>query len=497
MHKLSGFICAGLLASMPLLSQRTLSLEETLVLAREHSIQAMLNKNEFLEAYWNYKMHRAKMLPNLYLGMTPVSYDKSFYQIYNFVDEKDEFREMYKLKSTAGLALDQNIGITGGRVSLSSGLQRIQNLRSATDSSGISGDTYYSSVPFMVSYHQPLFAHNPYKWERILEPKKYEQARKELMQDLQDLNVEAVQMYFAVLKAQNHVLMAEAEVAATDTLLRIGQTRQEIADINREDLLNLELNHNNARVKLLQYKEEQRKAEDRFRLFTGLSKGEAFALLPPGNPPFIVLSPDDALILAHLYNPDIFMLEIDRLEAQKNSDKAVKEYRFNMDMVFRYGINQSAEDFSGAYKDPLDRQIAEVSLQMPILDWGRKKRAVALAKSRQEIVEARSSMELQTIEQEITNLAYQYALKDLETRSSARADSIAGLSYLLALERFRSGEAGILDLDNAQNKKVAARQQLLDTRERFWTLFYQLQSSTLYDLRLKKELEMDVEQYVE
>lgn len=489
MKKFSGILLLGIMACSMGFSQQALTLEMVLQRAQEKSIQSLLTKNEFLEAYWNYKMYRAELLPYLLLDMTPVNYDKTVTQVYNVVEEKDEFVEMYKVGSSAGLHLGQNIGPTGGYVSLSSSLYRVQNLFAVSDIS-------YSSIPFMISYHQPLFAHNEFKWDKIIEPKKYEQSKNELLQDLQDLNVEAVSVFFQVISAQNNVSMAEAEVAATDTLLRIGRTRQRIADIDREDLLNLELNHNNAKVKLLQYREELRKAKDQFRLFTGLGHNEDFTLFLPEGPPSVELSPEEALTLARMNNPDVFLLEINRLEAQKNSDKAVKEYRFNMNMDLSYGLNQSGTDISQAYSDPLDRQLAIVSMQFPILDWGRKKRAVSLAKSREEIVNAQSNLELQNIEQEIMNLAYQYALKELESESTAKADSIAKISYELALIRFRNGEAGMIDLDNSQSKKDAARQQYLSTQEKFWTLFYQLQSATLYDLRIKKELVVDVETYI-
>jgi len=490
MKRLTGVFAIGLLACSIGFSQQVLTLEMVLQRAQEKSIQSLLTKNEFLEAYWNYKMYRAEQLPFLYLDLMPISYDKSFTQIYNVVDEKDEFVEMYNVGASAGLNLAQNIGLTGGRVSLSSGLYRVQNLY-------IENDISYSSIPFMISYHQPLFAHNEYKWDKIIEPKKYEKAKSELLQDLQELNVEAVFVFFHVISAQNNVSMAEAEVAVTDTLLRIGRTRQGIADIDREDLLNLELNYNNAKVKLLQYREELRKAKDQFRLFTGLGHSEDFTLLIPGSPPSVELSPDDALTLARMNNPDIFVLEIDRLEAQKNSDKAVKAFRFNMNMDLSYGLNQTGVDIPQAYSDPLDRQLAIITMQVPILDWGRRKRAVSLAQSREEIVNAHSNLELQNIEQEIMNLAYQYELKELESESTAKADSIAKISYELALIRFRNGAATITDLDNSQSKKDAARQQYLNTQEKFWTLFYQLQSATLYDLRIKKELDVDVESYVE
>jgi len=203
MKRLFGVIGIQFLIYSAVLSQQTLSLEMVLQKAQEKSIQSLLNKNEFLEAYWNYKMYRAELLPFLYLDMVPIAYDKSFTQIYNVVDDKDEFREMYKLESAAGFNLGQKIGFTGGTVSLSSNLYRIQNLF-------IDNDVSYSSIPFMIRYHQPLFAHNEYKWDKIIEPKKYEKAKSEFIQDLQELNVKAVSVFFTVIAAHNKVSMADA-----------------------------------------------------------------------------------------------------------------------------------------------------------------------------------------------------------------------------------------------------------------------------------------------
>jgi len=471
-------------------AQKLLTLNEVIQLAQEKSIRSLLNKNEFLVAYWNYKMFKADRLPYLSVNLTPLAYDKSVTQVYNVVDGKEEFREFYKLESAAGLSLNQNINLTGGKVSVSSSLFRVQNLFDDNDIS-------YAAIPFLINYNQPLFGFNAYKWDKQIEPKRYDQAKKELIQDLQDLNVEAVNMFFMVVIAQNDVSLTKLEVATADTLLRIGKMQQGIADIDREELLNLELNYNNAKVKLLQNREQLRKVEDKFRLFVGLTKEEDFVLLIPGETPSVEITPEDALALAHMNNPDIFDLEINLLEAKEKSDEAIKRNRYDINLDFSYGLNQQGNDIQQAYTNPLSRQMAMVSLQMPILDWGRNKRAVSLAKSREEIIEAQSKLQLQDIEQEITSLAYQYALKDMETESTAIADSIAAISYELALYRFQIGEAGIIELDDALAKRNAAKQQYITSLQKFWTLFYKLQSATLFDLRHKKKLEVDVDQMVE
>ena len=105
MKRLTGVFAIGLLACSIGFSQQALTLEMVLQRAQEKSIQSLLTKNEFLEAYWNYKMYRAEQLPFLYLDMMPVSYDKSFNQIYNVVDDKYEFVEMYNGSATTFISV--------------------------------------------------------------------------------------------------------------------------------------------------------------------------------------------------------------------------------------------------------------------------------------------------------------------------------------------------------------------------------------------------------
>ena len=60
------------------------------------------------------------------------------------------------------------MGLTGGTFYLESDLDRNQNF-------GSNDYTQFSSRPFRIGYQQNLFGFNAFKWERKLEPKRFEQ----------------------------------------------------------------------------------------------------------------------------------------------------------------------------------------------------------------------------------------------------------------------------------------------------------------------------------
>ena len=76
----------------------------------------------------------------------------------------------YNMENSIGLRARQNIPFTGGTLSLYTDLTRIDQFRSG-------GLTWYAQ-PVTLSYSQPLFAYNQFKWDKLISPKQYEKARR-------------------------------------------------------------------------------------------------------------------------------------------------------------------------------------------------------------------------------------------------------------------------------------------------------------------------------
>ena len=148
------------------------TLEDVISLAKEQSPMAIMAKHRFRGSYWEYRTHVAKFLPGLSLTSTIPDLTRSIDRI-TLPDGSDAFVERKVANSTVDLSLTQNIGLTGGSIFMSSGLQRIDLLGVSTEK------TSYLSTPVSIGFRQPIKAHNSYRWEKKIEPLKYEEAKKD------------------------------------------------------------------------------------------------------------------------------------------------------------------------------------------------------------------------------------------------------------------------------------------------------------------------------
>ena len=54
----------------------------------------------------------------------------------------------------------------------------------------------FSSIPVRLGYRQSLIGYNAFRWDRKIEPLKFEKARKELIQNMEEVAESAVTYYF-------------------------------------------------------------------------------------------------------------------------------------------------------------------------------------------------------------------------------------------------------------------------------------------------------------
>ena len=146
----------------------TLTLSEAIEMARRNSPEAIAARHAFRASYWNWRSFRAKQLPSLTLTSDP-SLNRSIQSV-TLEDGSDKFVHRNQLSVDASLEIQQNIALTGGKVLLKTGLERLDMFTDNISS--------YKSTPVVVGYEQDLFGFNDLKWERRIEPIKYEEAKK-------------------------------------------------------------------------------------------------------------------------------------------------------------------------------------------------------------------------------------------------------------------------------------------------------------------------------
>ena len=164
--------------------ERDITLPEAIALARAQSVDAAVALNELKTAYWEYRTFRANLLPEVNFTGTLPNYSKS-YSSYQNSDGSYTFVRNNNLGLQGELSIDQNIWLTGGKLSLTSSLDYIRQL-------GSGGYHQFMSVPVSLELTQPIFGVNTIKWDRRIEPVRYAEAKAEFISATEEVTMTTI-----------------------------------------------------------------------------------------------------------------------------------------------------------------------------------------------------------------------------------------------------------------------------------------------------------------
>lgn len=467
-------------ATPSLSSDASITLEKLLGLAREHSLDAFKAKRQYGVGYWSYRSFKAGLLPQLNFDTDPFTFNRTLTQRYDPARNIDVYRLQENINSSVNLSMSQNIALTGARVTLNSRLNRLRNIAVNSE--------VYTANPLRINLSQPLMAFNKFKWQKRTAPLKFEKTKKDFIYALQSINIRAVQLFFDWLLAHQKAKIATDNQKSTKKFYEIGKQRYDLGAIKRDDLLNLELGFNNADNDLVKARQQLRQALVTLKLylrssFTGEGVPELPSLIPD-----IQVNAEEAIALMEQHNPNIINLKIKDLEAQRDLDKTIKENRFDLSIDASYGLNQQANNVGDAYGNLLDQQIVSVNFKMPILDWGKRRGNINVAKMNRQYTTLDLQQQKEKVQRDLTLKIQQFNTQRKIIFTSLKTSKIAEESYEIAQRRFLVGTIDLLNLNNAlknwQNAVETYIQQLRD----YWERYYEIRQMTGYDFLEKQEL---------
>ncbi len=459
-----------------------LHLEEVVQLARENSIQAMSAENQMQTAYWQYRLFKANYRPTLALDATLPSVNRSIQSI-TLPDGSDVFVNRSLASSRTGINLTQRVPWTGGQVFVGSDIERI-------DLFSDPASTSYLVSPLNIGIRQPLFQFNPYKWEGRIAPLEYEEARKRYLESLEQLSIDAVQQFFDLYLAEINVSIAEQNVANNEELMKITRGRYNLGKIGENDLLQMELQLYNARSSLSRALLDVRIYSFRLKRFLRLDEHVIIRIVPPREVPVMNIDIDRALQYARANRSDQVAFRKQLLEAERNMEQVRKNTGFNADLTATFGLTNTSNQLGQLYSNPVDYERFSLNLSLPILDWGKSRAQISIARSNNELV--RNSIEQQTInfDEEVILQVSQYELQKDNLKIAEKADTIARKRYEVARQRYIAGKISVTDLNLANTERDLARRDYLSSLRNFWVNYYNIRKITLFDFREGKIIEL-------
>lgn len=193
------------------------------------------------------------------------------------------------------------------------------------------------------------------------------------------------------------------------------------------------------------------------RSFLGVSESEGLNPVIPASVPGIKMDYDRVLNKALERNSFAQNIRRRQLEADYEVATARGNLR-SIDLFASVGYTGQNYEFSSAYQDLLDNQIVKVGVKIPILDWGKRRGKVRVAKSNREVVLSKIRQEQMDFNQDIFLLVANFNNQAQQLEIAEEADQIAEKRYKTSVETFMIGKISTLDLNDAQNSKDEARQ---------------------------------------
>ncbi len=481
-----------------LFSQGTilLTLNDALQLAEEQSLQNFLNKHYYLADYWAYKSYKADYLPSLSFNSNPITYSNASQLRYNSATQSDQFVRTKNLNSYLGLDLSQKISATGGTFFAQSELNRIQNF-------GDNNYSQYSSRPFRIGYRQELFGFNSMKWQKKIEPLRYEKAKKEYLASTETMYLTTTTLFFDLLKSMIQKEIAEVNLENSANLLEISEKRFELGAVSREELLDMRLSVNNLKIQLEETNLFFRERKERLLNFLMLPIETDLEIVIPNKIPIEEVDIQLVLQKAMENNPQIMQIEQTLLENERNVEQANKGRHFRADINLSYGISKDDGNFqnngslSNVYTpDFEDYQQMSVGVNIPILDWGRNKGRYQMAKSQQQIAQTSTQQTLQQFKQKAVTQAITFNLQKSKVESAAISDTLANESYHLTVERFKTGQTDVLRLTSSQKAKDNAQLQYINALSDYWYYYYTIRQLTLYNFENNEDILFDEDKLI-
>jgi outer membrane protein TolC len=474
-----------LLLLLPLLlsaQSQKIKLSEAIKIAQEKSPQYVRAVNTYQGSYWRYRNFKADFLPQIRLDAVLPQYSNSIQRITNDLGQ-DIFVNQNQSRIEADLSINQKVPLTGGQFFVSTALERV-------DRYGDDSATNYSLVPFSINYFKGSLFYNPYKWQRKIEPLRYEESKRNIIENMENISLTTCMRYFGLLKAQVSLDIAKKNLSNQDTLLQITKGRFKIGKVAENSLLQIELSHliskNNVTTNTILLKKTSQDLARFLELDT-----ESIELEVPEK--LVEFGVDVAKALAEAENNRKSVIEFRRrrLEAEQELAEVKGSNRLQMTLSANFGLNRRADMYDDLFQDYDQQQNVSLRVGIPIFDWGVSKSRRKMAEADLSLIENDIKQEKQEFEQEIYLHTLNWSSQRDFLETAEKAQEIALKRYEITKKRYVLGKITITDLNIAQQEKDKAVVDYLNSLEKFWVDYYTLRKLTLYDFAVDEKITIE------
>ena len=453
-------------------AQPPLTLQQAVDLAQKRGLPARAAASARTSAQASERAFSARRLPQLSFSTAP-TYNRSIIPVVQ-PDGTTLFTPLATTEAVASMTLSQRLPFSGGTFGITSSLDRLRV-------TGAQNRETYTSNPVTLSLSQNVLRPNALRWDRREQDLRLDLAEDQYREAREDVALGVANAFFDLFAARTALRNAESNASTNDTLYTLNKGRFEIGKIGENDLLQSELALLRSRATLDGAKLDYDRAASALRIAINAPPGAPLDIAPPSTIPDF--TPDTAVAVTQALKnvSQQTGLALQSVQAKRRITEARLNNGVGANVSASVGLNSSAPEVNGAYKDLLQAQRFTMQVQLPLVQWGARSAEVQAARAEEERVASNAEAARQQTAQDAKFAALQLAQTRRNVVISAKADTVASKRFEVAYNRYLIGKIGIDNLYIAQNEKDQALQQYVQALRSYWTAYYRLRRVTLYD----------------
>jgi outer membrane protein len=452
---------------------RVLTLDDVVTMASRNG-DAVVMAGQTLEiAQLNATAFEARLRPQLSLSGEAIGFQRSINPL-NQPNGETFFVPQAQNQSSIGFGLSKQILRTGGELSVSSQLNRIDLFGNRTGQS-------WNSTPVFVTYTQNLFRPQPLLWQLKTQPVTLALAERQFIEAREDAVTQAVGAFFDLNTADITLRNAVVSAAVSDTIFRINRAKYDNGSITDLDLSQSELALMRANVAVENARAARIEREATLRRLLKITDAQPLATSAPPLMRLAPISPDSVVKFAIENGSSNEQAELDAISNERLIKDAILNKGFSARVSASVGFNQTAPGLVDAYQSPLGKQRLSVSVSMPLSQGGAGDADVAAGRVSQSRNEVSVSARRALVAEQARSVALRFAQAQATLGIMARTDSIATRQLTQARANYARGSASLTDLLRAQSDKDAQQAQVAESIRAYWLAYYQMRRIALYD----------------
>lgn len=452
------------------LAQTVLTLDAVVAKAELQALGVKTAKADALAAAARNRAFKAQLKPQVGLSATLPNYAKTSIQAFQ-PNGSIAFVPVSQNNSMLSLQVSQVVPQTGGRIFGQTDLQRFDNFSASFHQ--------YNGIPVRVGFEQPLWGYNSWRWERKRQPILLTEAQLVQRAEAEEAKLQATIRYFDVLIAHSNKNMAKKNAEVNQKLLGIADERLKVGKASKSDRLQLDMQYKNAQLNAAQA--ELQLQNTLMSLFSYLGEkieGTAPELARPSAIPVKTVPLEEAVQKAFELLPQLITLERNALESQALKAQTKAELGPQATLVASIGFARGSQSLPEVYTQPYEEQQVRLSLNMPLVDWGRKKNSMLAVQQGIERIEMQKQQTRLDLETNVRQLFKQFEQAQEQLTLLRAIQDNAEERFNISNERYVLGDISLTDLFIAQRDKDQSQRDYILGLRNYWVTYYQLNKLT-------------------